>query len=102
VTADDVAGPGGRAADGVVGRRTINLDTPGSVAQGVGAAGVCADEVADHGVRRAALQGNAFQSIRGDEVAGAGRGAADRVVRGIAINQDAPVSVAQWVGAVDV
>lgn len=81
---DDVAGPGAIAADrGLVG---TDLDALIAVAQGPVARGINADEVAGDDVAQRAVgavvgsQTDAVQVVAGDEVALAGRGAADGVV----------------------
>src|SRR5262249_21937089 len=76
VARDDVAGPRGGAADGVaVGE---DDDAVASVAQGRRPGGVGADEVARHHVG-GAVQVDAVVGVAGNQVAGPGRGAADRV-----------------------
>src|SRR4051812_40463717 len=80
------------------------MNTPSSVAEASGAAGVGADEVAQHHVlrRAAADRIHAIQTIAGDDVAGARDSTAHRVGRGAARKIHALVGVAEGGGAGDV
>src|SRR5205823_1641303 len=95
VERDDVARPLCRPPDHVAG--AIDFHPPQTVAQGGGPGGVGPDVVPLHHVRRAAEDVHAVAAVGGDDVAGAGRGASDDVVR---IPDDHPVApVAKGGGA---
>src|SRR5262249_30217210 len=84
VGGDDVPRRGAAAADDVAAGLLADPDARGAVAQGGVAGDGGADVVALDGVaERAGVEaGDAAQGVAGDDVAGPGGGAADRVVAG--------------------
>src|SRR5205823_9247409 len=80
VEGDGIAGAGALAADGVVGRLIVDVDTGVQVGQGRDTVGGSADEVA-HDLRVGGLEdlnsGAAVIGRAGEEIAGAGCGPAD-------------------------
>src|SRR5262249_20122633 len=82
VAADDVAGSSGRAADGVAGRVGADRDAVPQIPQGPGSGPVGAEVVAhDHVANRAgAADADTVAGVAADDVAGPGRGTADRVI----------------------
>src|SRR5262249_56878901 len=104
-----VGGGGGRAADRVAGRRAecviaFDVDAVARVPQGDRAAGVGAEVVPLHHIPGRALEAeeHARAPVAGDDVAGAGRGAADGVAGGPEHHPDAVRGVADRGGAGDV
>src|SRR5262249_39088276 len=95
VAADDIPRIRGRAADGVVAGAALDEDAVARVAQVGVARHVGADVVAEYDVRRTAGDKDPALVVPRDDVAGRCRGPADRVTRGIAIDENAIPTVPQ-------
>src|SRR5205807_8704638 len=104
VAGDDVAGPGRRAADDVAAGAGVDEHADVAVAHGCGTAGVGADVVAfDQVSRRAAsADHDPVLLVAADDVAGRGRGAAERIIAGAARDVDAVARVRECGRAGDI